>query len=183
MSSVSDHWNRCFQTSAQSNMVASLLHALTHAGAVGLRGFLPYRKKGSGRNIGSGSIAVLRSCCRRVLRAFFPRQSRSAITSHLRFRLLLPILVTSFPTWIYHVCLIRCRAMRFVIRARSPECAPIRVDGTWTVEAATREEAVALMESHISLLPEGATWTIRPWTPCDGEPSACKSLAKPTAAA
>lgn len=79
--------------------------------------------------------------------------------------------------------------MKFVIRAKSAESSPLHVEGIWTVEAATREEAVSLMEQHISLLPTDATWTIRPWTPGDGEasgshfPSALHQVAKPTAAA
>jgi hypothetical protein len=79
--------------------------------------------------------------------------------------------------------------MKFIIRAKSVESSPIRVEGTWTVEAVDRQEAVALMEQQIGKLPTSATWTIRPWTPADSETSdnrdACTlhQIAKPTAAA
>lgn len=61
--------------------------------------------------------------------------------------------------------------MKFIIRAKSAESSPIHIEATWTVEAASREEAIALMEQHISLLPTGATWVFRPWTPDDSEAS------------
>lgn len=87
------------------------------------------------------------------------------------------------------VCLIRHPVMKFIIRAKSANCSPLQFEGVWTLEAASREEAVSLMEQHISLLSEGATWTIRPWTPDDSEvsdsqpDSAFPSVVKPTAAA
>lgn len=79
--------------------------------------------------------------------------------------------------------------MKFIIRAKTAEASPIHVEGTWTVEAADREEALSLMEQHISLLPTEATLTIRPWTPDDNNasdgrsPTAVHQVAKPTAAA
>ncbi len=99
------------------------------------------------------------------------------------------ILFPSFLSDIYCVCLIRYRVMKFVIRAKSAKSSPLQVEGIWTLEAANREEAVSLMEQHIRLLAEGATWTIRPWTPDDSEASDSQSdsalhpLPKPTAAA
>ena len=55
--------------------------------------------------------------------------------------------------------------MKFIIRAKTAECARIPIDGTWTVEAATREEAISLVEQQINLFPDGTPWTILPWTP------------------
>ena len=79
--------------------------------------------------------------------------------------------------------------MKFVIRAKSAESSPIRIEGTWTVEAVNPHDAVMLMEEQIALLAASATWTIRPWTPADGdasdnhEASTLPQIAKPTAAA
>ena len=79
--------------------------------------------------------------------------------------------------------------MKFIIRAKSAESSSIHLEGTWTVEAASREDVVSLMEQQIGLLPVGATWTIRPWTPddcnaSDGRPArALHQVGKSTAAA
>jgi len=79
--------------------------------------------------------------------------------------------------------------MKFIIRAKSAESSSIHLEGTWTVEADSREDVVTLMEQQIGLLPVGATWTIRPWTPDDCKTSdnrstpALQQLVKPVAAA
>jgi len=79
--------------------------------------------------------------------------------------------------------------MEFIIRAKSAESSPIHLDGTWTVEADSREGVVTLMEQQIGLLPVGATWTIHPWTADDYKTSdnrsapALQQLVKPVAAA
>ncbi|MBC8873452.1 MAG: hypothetical protein H8E44_28780 [Planctomycetes bacterium] len=79
--------------------------------------------------------------------------------------------------------------MKFIIRAKSAESSPIHLEGTWTVEADSREDVVTLMEQQIGLLPVGATWTIRPWIPDDCKTSdnrsapALQQVAKTIAAA
>lgn len=55
--------------------------------------------------------------------------------------------------------------MRYVICAKSPDTARYRPEGRWVVEAASREEAIRLMERHINAWPKGSTWTVKPWTP------------------
>jgi len=118
---------------------------------------------------GSGNLAmrILRTC------GFVPSWYTRLVFSD-RFRV---FYFARYPT------------MEFIIRAKAAESSPIHLDGTWTVEADSREGVVTLMEQQIGLLPVGATWTIHPWTADDYKTSdnrsapALQQLVKPVAAA
>ena len=55
--------------------------------------------------------------------------------------------------------------MKYLITAKSPDSTPIKVDGSWVVEAGSSEEAFRQVHENVPLdwWPKDSTWTVSAW--------------------
>lgn len=59
--------------------------------------------------------------------------------------------------------------MRFIITAKPPDSTPIKVDGSWVVEAGSSEEAFRQVRDYLPFdwWPKDSTWTVKAATSAD----------------